>query len=302
MKFELKQGIRFLCIFAACLILISGCKANLPVNRADFIEALPQICKAKYQAYVTCKEVGETVWVYLPRAAARQGSAGTKEEKSDLYLQYEIASFNPYKTFDPPELKFVVQKILGDMRRLLLHSSNPYKFFVLVVTDITISDPKMAYEDWYIGNFNDVKNYSVGADFSGEGYSRLVFSHEKISKVNIDNDGREIAASYRDTTGQHLEYHDITLREFAVKQIEWRIYKRFSIEYNKNPFDLSAKEKEDEVVKIIKAVFEAYNFKEFDKIYIADKSFLGEQSQYKGFLLKDLEKYRTEGITRKAAF
>ncbi len=289
-------------ILCACLILISGCKANLAVSRADFIESLPRICKTKYQAHVTCKGSGDTIWVYLPRAAARQGSAGSKEEKNDLYLQYDVASFNPYKTIDPPELKFAVQKILGDIRSLLLHSSDPYRFFVLVVTDITISDPKMAYEDWYIGNFNDVKNYSVGADFSGEGYSRLVFSREKINKVKMDNDGKEIAASYRDTNGEHLEYHDIVLREFVVKQIEWRIYKRFSIEYNKNPFDLTGKEKEDEVLKIIKAVFEAYNFKEFDKIYIADKSFLGEQSQYKGFSLKDLKEYRTDGITRKPAF
>lgn len=297
-----RQSIKCLFTLFACLILISGCKANLPVSRADFIESLPRICKTKYQAYVTCKESGDTIWIYLPRAAARQGSAGTREENAELYLQYDIASFNPYRIIDPPELKFAVQKILGDIRNLLLHSSDPYKFFVLVVTDITISDPKVAYEDWYMGNFNDVKNYSVGADFSGEGYSRLVFYHEKINKVNLDKEGKEIAASYRDTNGEHIEYHDIALREFVVKQIEWRIYKRFTIEYNKNPFDLSAQEKEDEVIKIIKAVFEAYNFKEFDKIYIADKSFLGEQSQYKGSSLKDLEKYRTDGITRKPAF
>jgi hypothetical protein len=284
------------------LFLIFGCGAAFAADRADFVDSFPRLCKTKFQAYVTCKEAGDTVWVYLPRAASRQGSSGTKEEESDLYLQYEIASFNPYRIIDPPELKFVVQKMLGQMRNLLLHMSNPYKYFVLVVTDITINDPKMAYEDWYIGNIEDVKNHSVGADFSGEGYSRLVFSHEKINKVNTASDGKETAASYRDTTGEHIEYHDMALREFVVKQIEWRIYKRFTIEYNKTPFDLTAEEKESEVLKIIKTVVQAYNFKEFEKVYIADKSFLEEQSRYKGFSLKDLQRYRTDGITRRPAF
>jgi hypothetical protein len=299
--YNVKLNFRFLGILCAGLILISGCEANLLVSRDDFIEELPQICKNKYQAQVICKEAGETIWIYFPYTPGRYGAAETKEENNDLYLEYAIASFNPYKIMDPPELKFVVQKILGQIRSLLLRSSNPHKFFVLVATDITLSEPKMAYEDWYIGNFNDVKNYSVGADFSGEGYSRLVFTHQKI-KVDMDNQGKESATSYRDTTGQHLKYYDITLREFVVKQIAWRIYKRFSIEYNKNPFDLSAQEKEGEVIKIIKTVFKAYNFKEFEKTYIADKSFLEEQSRYKGFLPENLEQYSPDGITRKPAF
>jgi len=302
MKSELKRVSGVLVILCACLILIFGCKANLLVSRADFLEELPRICKTKYQAYVACKEVGNTVWVYLPFTNSRQGSSGTKEEGSSMYIQYNIASVNPYRTIDPPELKFVVQKILTQMRDLLLQIRNPYKYFVLVVTDITVSDPKMAYEDWYIGKIEDVKNYSVGAVFSGEGYSRLTFSREKIRKMNTDSGGKEFAASYGDTSGEHIDYYDMTLREFVVKQINWRIYKRFTIEYSKTPFDLTAEEKENEVLKIIKTVFQAYNFREFDKIYIADKSFLGEQSQYKGLLLEGLEKYRTDGITRKPAF
>lgn len=279
------------------LLLFCGCSNFLAssATRENFSDTLSRICKNKYQAFVTSKVAGDTIWVYLAYTTPRSGRAATKDTGKDLYLEYEIASFNPYRTMEPAELKFLTQKVLGDMRRLLLSMPNPYKFFSLVVVDI--SNPKNGYEHWYIGYINDLKNYAVCKDFSGEGYNRLVFHQEKVGITSED-----LSESYRDINGQHVNYHDVTLREFVDKQIKWRIYKRFTIEYNKTPFDITSVEKEEEVISIVKKVFMAYNFKEFDSVYLRDSSFLDEQKSFKGYNPGELEKYRPSGASRKPAF
>jgi hypothetical protein len=293
------------------LLLAFTCQAGAAITREEFNSSLADIGKNKYQTHLVCKEVGETIWIYLPYTSARSGIGGTKEEKNDLYLEYQIASFNPFRTADPPELKFLVQKIVGEIRGLLLNCSSPYKFFVLVVTNI--SSPLNTWEDWYIGYIQDVKDYYVGKDFSGEGYARMTWSLEEI-KLNpvfdkegnpvLDEKGKQqqISEAFRDTEGKHVAYHEMTFREFVPKQIKWRIYKRFTIEYNKTPFDVTEKEKKDEVVKIIQKVFKAYNFSEFENIYLRDMSFLDEHKVYTGYTPEQLERYRPEGINRKPAF
>jgi hypothetical protein len=295
---KIKNNLRFIYILSVCLVIGFGCQAQ-NITRANFSEILTDLCKTKYQAHVVCKEVDDTIWVYLPYTPGRQGLAGTKQEENNLYLEYEIASFNPYKTREPPELKFVVQRVLGEIRGLLLRCARPYKFFVLVVTDI--QDSSNLNEDWYIGYFNDVKDFLVGKDFSGEGYSRLAWHSQPIKTIETP-DGEKVSKSYRDASGEHIDYHDITLREFVEKQIKWRIYKKFTVEYNKNPFDLTAQEKQDEVISIVKTVFQAYNFKELGTVFMRDMSFLDEHKQYTGYTLDDLEKYRSQGLERKPAF
>ncbi len=293
---------RLFFILATGLLLFIGCQESAnKLNREDFADRLSLLCKNKYQSYVTCKSVDDTLWIYLPYTPGRAGQAKTSpgEEGKNLYIAYEITSFNPYKTIDPPELKFIAQKILGEIRQLLLSSPRPYKFFVLVITDI--SSPENKYEQWYIGYFNDVKKFSVGRDFSGEGYSRLAWSQESVELTQDAAEGK-VSRSYRDTKGEHLNYHDITMKEFVEKQIKWRIYKRFTIGYNKIPFDLAADEKRDEIINIVKTVLTAYNFTEFEKFYLRDSSFLKEDKVFNGYLRQDIEKSEAKGIIRKPAF
>jgi hypothetical protein len=206
----------------------------------------------------------------------------------------------------------------------------------LVVTDIESSTNK--FEDWYIGYVNDLKKYGVCVDFSGEGYNRLVWYPAKI-ETSIENEGRTVPQSYLDMDGKHINYHDITLKEFVERQIEWRIYKRFTINYNKIPYDLTALERQAEVINIVKIVVTAYNFKDFDKLYLADRAitkdrpavYTGYNAEeverlnldrdiimkvikdrlaatdeqgpyYLGYFLKDVEKFKTGETKRKPAF
>lgn len=287
----------FLWVLAA---FISGCaESRKTTSREEFLSTFPILCRNKYQARLTCKEVGETIWIYLPYTPGRDGLAATKEEGNDLYLDYQIASFNPYKVIEPPELKFLVQKVLGEIRKLLLRTGNPYKFFVLVVCDI--SSRINNYEDWYIGYLDDLREFPVCIDFSGEGHRRLAWHREKIG-LPAGSEEQAKPLSYGDAQGVHIGYHNITLREFVGKQIKWRIYKKFTLEYNKTPFDLTAEEKKDEIIKIVQIVFKAYNFKEYDNIYLKDFSFTDEPKSYAGYKREDIEEYKAGGIIRKPAF
>jgi hypothetical protein len=283
-------------VFAVILLLIAGCQQGGFVDRKNFVAEITKICKDKYQTYVVAKAVGDTVWVYLSYTPGRGGLAGTKQKDNNLFVEYQINSFNPFRLLDPPELKFVVQKIIRQICDLLLRCKNPYKFFVLVYTDI--SNPLNFTDQWHIGYIEDIKHFAVGKDFSGEGYSRLVWEPIVLKK----EDGAEASPCFTDAQGKHVDYHDITLREFVEKQIKWRIYKRFSIEYNKTPFDLSAKERREEVFKIIQVVLKAYNFKEFEKFSLRDTTFLDESGFYNEFPRKDIENAYYRGITRKPAF
>ena len=289
----------FVWFWGALLLVSNGCGATGVITRNGFLSTLVEICKSKYQTHITCKEIGDTAWVYLPYTPGRGGFAASKDDGNDLYLEYSIGSFNPYRTIDPPELTFLIQKVLGEMRKLLLRVDNPYKFFVLVVTDISNKDNK--YEDWYIGYFDDLPNYPVCLDFSGEGYSRLAWHREMIEMRLVDNE-KPGASSYQDKEGIHVRYHEVTLREFVEKQIKWRVYKKFTVEYNKTPFDLTAQEKKNEVLNIVKTVLQAYKFKEYEKINLKDSSFLDAQDTYIGYSREELGKNKAGEVMRKHAF
>ncbi len=291
------------CLLALFLSAEEGCqRQEASLSRESLPDILVSIGRDKYQTYLTCQAVGDTLWVYLPYTQGRKGFAAAKasEEEKDLYVEYSISSFNPFRTLEPPELKFLTQKILGEVRGMLLRSVDPFKYFVLVVTEIESSRPP-AYEDWYIGYFDDVKNHKVGEDFSGEGYNRLVWHREPIETIEKENGEKELK-SYRDSRGEHVNYHDMTLREFVIKQIKWRIYKRFTIEYNRTPFDITKEEKHAAVSDIVRTVFLVYNYSEFENVYLRDMSFLDEKSTYSGYPKEGLERYKAGLRMRKPAF
>lgn len=289
----------FLGILCLSVLIASGCADRSLVQRVDLLQLVPRVCKEKFQAIVKCRAVGDTLWVYLPYAQSRSGLAKTLPKDNDLLLEYQIASLNPYRILEPPELKFVVQKILREIRELQLRCDAPYKFFVLVATNI--ADPMNQSDQWHIGYFEDLKPYAVCLDFSKEGYSRLVWSNEKI-KVPEGWEGSKGSVSYQDVEGNHVDYHDITLKEFVTKQIEWRVYKRFTIEYNTVPFDLMPEEKRQAVLDIVKTVFLAYNFNEWENIYLRDSSFLSKEEKYTGEVWQDLQKQEIQGVNRRPAF
>lgn len=299
--------------------LAAGCgQRPADYSREDFISVLIEKCRQKYQTRLVVKEAGDTVWVYLPYTPGRQGRAASLRKGDGLYVEYAIASFNPFRPKDPPELRFLVQKVLGEVREAFLRTHPPYAYFVLVATDI--ASPLAFQEDWYYGYLDDVKNYKVGADFSGEGYSRLAWypqflevapgEEAKPGEEGEPDEGAEpggeaklVSEAYGDARGDHVKVHEVTLDEFIERQITWRVYKQFTIGYLKTPFDMTRQEKQDAVLRIVRTVFIAYNYKEADKIHLRDSSFLDSEQAYNVWSRSDLEERQRDFLPlRKSGF
>lgn len=287
-------------LVACAAVLIGGCDSAPRLSRQELVEFFPKLCAKKFQARVTCKEAGDTLWIYLPYTPGRKGFSVTETKGTELTVTYSIASFNPYREFEPAELRFVSQAILRQARELLLRAREPYAFFVMVMTDIEQKSPQVQ-DQCYLGSMGDVRTQQVGAIFSGEPYNRLVWYPEKVAAVQ-DSLGNKIASSYGDVNGAHLAVHDVTLKEFVEKQINWRIYKRFTIEYNTVPFDITASEKRAEVLNIIQAVLKAYNFKEFASFRLGDGSFLDGVDTYLTSSREQVEYRNVPGTSRRPAF
>jgi len=290
----MKRNISLCAVMVFTCVLFCGCAGERPA-RDTIGEMIKRMCRTRYQCHVTCRAEGNTLWVYLPYTNGRQGQAGTKAEPKDLFVEYSIASFNPYRIKDPPELKFLSQRVINGIRGLFLQCRDPFRFLVLVLS--SVDAPDSSYDEWYMAYGQDMALHKVGVDFSGPGYERLVWHLHKLAH----KEGEDRSPAFSDTEGKHLDYHDVTMSEFVEKQIKWRVYKRFTLEYNKYPFDITAQEKREQVISIIKAVLDAYSFRDFEHVFIRDSSFMDTE---KVFQEVRPEEFRESGKAqlRKPAF
>ncbi len=282
------------------IIFCFGCEMNTTLSREEFLERFPKILKYRYQTNGTCRVVDDTFWAYLPTTSTRRGMAETEiKDGNSLFLEYSIASFNPFRVKDPPELRHIIQKTVREIRDLQLKCRQPFRFFVLVVSPI--DNPFNKQDEHYIGFYDDLKKYRVGVDFSGEGFARLVWDQVKVG-TRSGSEEDKTAASFQDKEGEHVPYHNVTMREFIEKQIKWRIYKRFTLEYNTVPFDLSEQEKLEAIIHIVKTVILGYNFNEFERFYLNDSTFFSLKKTFHEHPLEEIKRYNGKGLTRKSAF
>jgi hypothetical protein len=271
-------------------------KETGPVNitRDNFDTEFVNICSAKYQAHVVPKRTGETMWLYLAFTGQRNGLSKTTESKDRaMEVDYYILSQNPFQprppgerlTFAACEISYLTQNLLGELRKFQLRSVLPYKFIVLVVTNVSLKTP--TEDEFYVMYLPDIQKYSVGLEFTGEALKRLTVYKETVTNA------------YHDFEGTHINYHDLTMKEFVLKQIEWRVYQKFVEGYNKMPFDMSAKEKREEIVEIVKNVIDGYGYKDFEKFTFVD---LSENNKAIDVSLSDLERFRRFEKVRLPAF
>jgi uncharacterized protein YktA (UPF0223 family) len=290
-------------IAASCLVavmIVAGQKKkHEPISREEHTVALTNICKQSYQASIRLTEKGDTLWVYLPYTGRRVGMAQTKDfGKERLEISFYVSSLNPFMpkppeellTFAPSELTHVVQGILGDLNRLSSRLKDPYEFYVLVVVNIT--SQASVIEDWFMMYAPDFKKYPVGLEYSGEALSRLVVAHNQVE------------SAYHDVNGAHVNYHEVTMKEFVDKQIEWRIYQRFTEGYSVTPFNMTRKEKFEEVQDILKKTVAAYDFRDYDEFMINDISYTEDDTEgnTRGISAPDLRKFERRLKQRLPAF
>lgn len=283
-------------VLALIVLLWIRHKETGPVNitRDNFEAEFVNICRTKYQAHVVPKRTGETMWLYLAFTGKRIGLSETKDEGNGaLEVDYYIPSQNPFEprpagerlTFAACEISYLTQNLLGKLRNLQLRSTLPFKYIVLVVTNVSLKTP--TEDEFYVMYWPDIQKYSVGLEFTGEALRRLTVYRETVTNA------------YHDFEGTHIDYHDLTMKEFVLKQIEWRVYREFVEGYNRIPFDMTADEKRVEMVEIVKNVIDGYDYKDFDKFTFID---LSENNRAIDVSASDLERFRRFEKVRLPAF
>ena len=283
-------------VLALTVLLWIRHKEKGPVNitRDNFGTEFVNICRTKYQAHVIPKRTGETMWFYLAFTGQRNGLSKTTELKDKaLEMDYYIPSQNPFQprpagerlTFAACEISYLTQNLLGELRSLQLRSLLPFKFIVLVVTNVSLKTP--TEDEWYVMYLPDIQKYSVGSEFTGEALKRLTVYKETVTNA------------YHDFEVTHINYHDLTMKEFVLKQIEWRVYQKFVEGYNRIPFDMTVKEKREEIVEIVKNVIDGYGYRDFDRFTFVD---LSENNKAIDVSFSDLERFRRFEKVRLPAF
>jgi hypothetical protein len=283
----------FLCALPVLLCsCVAWCADPKSVERDKVSATLMQIAKQKYQAQIRLKEGGQTLWVYLPYSGVRMGRAMAKKESQPGTLEMSIFvnSMNAFAPKSPDEravfaaseISYVTQKLLGDIRTIALRMDKPYRFYVLVVTNVANRVPGV--EDWFMMCQDDIKELPVGEVFEGEPFARLVVHSQPVENA------------YRDYDGEHIAYYDVDMKDFIAKQIVWRVRKEFDEEYNKTPFDITAAERKQAVINSIAKTVSVYNYNDYDDFVISDLSPGGDATP---FQISRLEVLRAQRAAQK---
>lgn len=245
-----------------------GCSSSTTPTflKEDIPNAIQDICREEYKLDVVATLVGETLWIYIPvedmflpsdKAEKYVEKFSVEESQGNLAdglikIDYKV---NPIPDEEKShEIKYNkdVQKKTNDvwkaLRRVIFSldrsKQNEPKFFCIITADI-----KNGIETKETFYYLDLKKVSYDFISWGEYY------HRAISETNISD---EIIG---DTQGKHLQYKDITFREFLMEQIKQRIkYKFQKPEVEKNA-DI-----DKEIAKIVVNTLKIYGFKDFDVI------------------------------------
>lgn len=244
-------------------LLICGClsSANPTYLHENIDQAIENICKKEYKLDVEAKLVGQTLWIYLPVEDLLVKSDKPEKfvEKFDAFIQNIPAERSlkfEYLVKPVPDREGVQQYkynkevldkttvILKALRRVIFSldrskNSEP-KFYYLVIADIKNGDA-LTETNYYL----DLKKVSYQYISWEEYQHRTVIKRGKITP----GDGE----------GKNINYRNITMKEFIVDQIVWRLELKFQ-----KPEVSKGADIDEEVRKVIAYVLQIYDFKDFD--------------------------------------
>jgi len=254
------------------VLFLSACNSSVSPSflKEDITAAVGDICKKEYQLDTITKLSGSTLWVYLPLE-----NIVSKPDKPEKYLERFLLedkkNFLDEKTLKVNYLirpttekerqqemaldKSVNEKIfnvLQVIRRVLFSMGSAKKdiplFFCIVTADI-----RNGFEIKQIFYFLDLKKLSYSF------ISQTEYQHRIIQDTAIS------AEIIGDRTGSHLNYRDITLEEFIADQIQNRIKLKFQ-----KPEVQASADIDKEILKIITYTLDAYQFKDFTLVEMAN--------------------------------
>ncbi|MBM3250331.1 MAG: hypothetical protein FJZ09_05785 [Candidatus Omnitrophica bacterium] len=266
-KTSLRNSVRRALSLALAALLVSGCTypANPTFKKQEIVKAIQDICKKEYKIDARVFLAGRTLWVYVPleidmfqkadkpekvpeRFSVEQNKA---ELLNDLIkLDYSIKpveekmltqeyKFNKDFLENNTHAWSVIRRVLFSMERL--ENNEELQFLCLITADI-----KAGAETVEIAYQPDLKKASYGLLSLGE------YQHRAIYDMIVD------PQIIGDKEGRHLNFKDLTLREFVVGQIQNRIRLKFQ-----RPEVEAGADVDKEITKVIIYVIKTYNFKDF---------------------------------------
>lgn len=264
-----RAGLRFFIL----ILLLSGCSSSTTPTyiREDIDQAIQDICKNEYKIDVKVTSLGNTLWVYLPLDNMIETSK--KPEKYIERFQIDevnsnLKDFNLNSSYSirvipeteklqqitySKEAKDKINDIWMVLRRVLFSmddsKQNAPQFFCLISADI--KNGFSVTETFYYLDFKKV-NYGF--------ISWPEYQHRALQDTNISE---EIIG---DTEGKHIQYKDITMKDFIAAQIKHRIELKFQKPEVTRNVDI-----DKEITKIVITTLKIYNFKDFSQVELDNK-------------------------------
>jgi len=255
--------------------LLAGCSsATIPsYSKEDVQNAIHNTAAKEYQIDCRARFAGDTLWIYLPvedifvpakgkpqKTLERftvdycKANYSTKGLDGTITLEYLVKPVYEKHVPNPPYQynKEVSQRIskLSKVALRVLHDtgysqSEKVRFLCLVVADI-----KNGFEIKEIMYYPDLKKLSYGIMDSYE------YTHRTIQDYNVAP--QQIIG---DKEGLHLDWQEITMRDFIMKQIEQRIRLKF-----RKPEVEQSEDINKEIIAAAIYTIRNYNFRNFDRL------------------------------------
>ena len=255
------------CGLLALLVLFCGCSVSgtYTYSKTDLAVTIPAILKKEYKADCGARLAGQTLWVYLP--VENMVEAPEKPQKyvekfdvkrnrsrfvgpilrSEFYVKPVSAREKMQETALSKQAMDTISNAWKVIRRVVF-SMHPrereeVKFFVLVISDI-----KLGYE---------IREYFYYQDLSKVSYGLISVGEYQHRVVQESSGGKGILG---DVTGAHLEYTDMTLKEFVSRQIQHRIGLKFQKPEVEPGIDI-----DKEIRTVVEDTLRIYSIKDFER-------------------------------------
>lgn len=257
-------------LFIASLILSSCSSSTTPTYPTESMaEAIEDVSRKEYNTQVTARLVGQTLWVYVPveglleRAQKPQKYTekfSAEHDTTDITdsgifkIRYNITPISEKEKYQLYTYnKEAVEKINGVwrvLRRVIFSTDRRADkqpvFFCFVTADI-----KTGFEVRELFYLLDLKKLYYEYISWGE------YQHRATQESTVSP---EIVG---DRTGAHLDYRDITMKEFIVKQINHRIQLKFQKPEVEQSADI-----DKEILKVAVHTIRMYNFRDFSVLQL----------------------------------
>lgn len=256
-------------------LLLAGCSPpTIPDYSKEYVQnAIHNTAAKEYNIDCRARFAGDTLWIYLPvedifvpakgkpqKSLERftvdycKANYSTQGLQGTITLEYLVKPVHEKQVPNPPYQynKEVAQRIskLSKVALRVLHDTGysqgeKVRFLCLVVADI-----KNGFEIKEIMYYPDLKKLSYGIMDSYE------YSHRTIQDYNVAP--QQIIG---DKEGLHLDWKEITMRDFILRQIEQRIRLKFRKPEVKQDEDI-----DKEIIGTAIYTIRNYNFRNFDRL------------------------------------